>query len=232
MSTNTNCWAFVRWTSSWFFVHMSTMVTRLQINMFEILSDLNQAAPNHLTDDSQTRQLEKPPDHPSLRKVRWCIWLTRLTLVCDVIWYSLVWQHLERLFGLQPPFSLSSCIFFVLIVSPSYFLSCKSLSKTCWVDVRPFLNCLHMQNYINIISNTVPSSSALDKETEDKISHVDGNSSASSSLSVFEGKQEVAPPKKSGILSNFFEARLALAPCLPLQRPTSASGKLEGQTPE
>ena len=60
---------------------------------FEILSDLNQAVPNHLADESQTRQ----PDagrciigHTLLRIVQWCIRLTRLTLVCEVIRYRLV----------------------------------------------------------------------------------------------------------------------------------------------
>ena len=31
---------------------------------FEILSDLNQAVPNHLADENQTRQPDTPPDHP------------------------------------------------------------------------------------------------------------------------------------------------------------------------
>ena len=44
---------------------------------FLVLSDLNQAVPNHLADESQTM-------------VRWCIRLTRLTLVCEVIRYRLV----------------------------------------------------------------------------------------------------------------------------------------------
>ena len=60
---------------------------------FEILSDLNQAVPNHLADESQTRQPDTPPDHPLrilLRMVRWCIRLTCLTLVCEVIRYRLV----------------------------------------------------------------------------------------------------------------------------------------------
>ena len=32
-------------------------------HIFEILSDLNQAVPNHLADESQTRQPDTPPDH-------------------------------------------------------------------------------------------------------------------------------------------------------------------------
>ena len=31
---------------------------------FEILSDLNQAVPNHLADESQTRYPDTPPDGP------------------------------------------------------------------------------------------------------------------------------------------------------------------------
>ena len=44
---------------------------------FFFLSDLNQAVPNHLADAIR-------------RMVRWCIRLTRLTLVCEVIRYRLV----------------------------------------------------------------------------------------------------------------------------------------------
>ena len=36
----------------------------LQKSFFEILSDLNQAVPNHLADESQTRLPDTPPDHP------------------------------------------------------------------------------------------------------------------------------------------------------------------------
>ena len=35
---------------------------------FEILSNLNQAVPNHLADESQTRQPDTPPDHPKKKK--------------------------------------------------------------------------------------------------------------------------------------------------------------------
>ena len=44
------------------------------------MSDLNQAVPNHLAGERQTRQ----------RVVWWCIRRTRLTLVCEVIRYRLV----------------------------------------------------------------------------------------------------------------------------------------------
>ena len=60
-----------------------------------------------------------------LRMVRWCIWLTRLTLVCEVIRYRLVQvrQNLKkRLFGLAARDRLS--LFLPLSFSPSsHFLS-------------------------------------------------------------------------------------------------------------
>ena len=54
--------------------------------------------PNHLADESQTRQPDTPPGHPHrtiltddpVRMARWCIRPTRLTLVCEVIRYHLV----------------------------------------------------------------------------------------------------------------------------------------------
>ena len=68
-----------------------------------------------------------------LRMVRWCIRLTRLTLVCEVIWYRLVQlqvrQNLKkRLFGLaaRNRLSLSLPLSFS---SSSYFLS---FSKQKW----------------------------------------------------------------------------------------------------
>ena len=77
------------------------------IFFFEILSDLSQAVPNHQ------------------KMVRWCIRLTRLTLVCEVIRYRLVQvrQNLKkRLFGLAARNRLS--LFLPLsFSSSSYFLS-------------------------------------------------------------------------------------------------------------
>ena len=35
-----------------------------KVFFFVVLSDLNQAVPNHLADESQTRQPDTPPDHP------------------------------------------------------------------------------------------------------------------------------------------------------------------------
>ena len=35
-----------------------------KVLFFEILSDLNQAVPNHLADESQTRLPDTPPDRP------------------------------------------------------------------------------------------------------------------------------------------------------------------------
>ena len=54
--------------------------------MLKILSDLNQALPNHLTDESRMREPDTPPDHPP----GWCIRRTHLTLVLEKIRYCLV----------------------------------------------------------------------------------------------------------------------------------------------
>ena len=98
---------------------------------FEILSDLNQAVPNHLADESQTRWPDTPPDHPHHRRmVRWCIRLTRLNLVCEVVRYRLVQvrQNLKkRLFGLAARncLSLFSSSFILSFVLLPFFLNTK-----------------------------------------------------------------------------------------------------------
>ena len=88
------------------------------LSFFEILSDLNQAVPNHLAH----------------RWCRWCIRLTRLTLVCEVIQYRLVQvrQNLKKSYSrlaARNRLSLSlplSCLF------SSYFLSFpKQRSLSC-----------------------------------------------------------------------------------------------------
>ena len=75
--------------------------TREVFSFFEILSDLNQAVPNHLAGG---------------RMVRWCVRLTRLTLVCKVIRYRLVQvqQNLKKkmstlIFAMQK-LSLLKCV--------------------------------------------------------------------------------------------------------------------------
>ena len=87
--------------------------------LFLVLSDLNQAVPNHLAGPSSGWS-----GGPVVRMVRWCIRLTRLTLVCEVIRYRLVQvrQNQKRLFGLAARNRLSLSL--PLSFSPlSYFLS-------------------------------------------------------------------------------------------------------------
>ena len=67
---------------------------------------------------------------PSLKKVRWCIRLTRLTLVCEVIRYRLVQvqqnppKKSSRVGGPQSPFSISSSIILFFVLFP-FFLKTK-----------------------------------------------------------------------------------------------------------
>ena len=84
---------------------------------FEILSDLNQAVPNHLADENQTRM------------VRWCIRLTRLTLVCEVIRYRLVQvrQNLKKDFsGWQPAIAFLYLLFHSLLRLTSFLSQYKN----------------------------------------------------------------------------------------------------------
>ena len=58
------------------FVCVNACTIEYLIIFFEILSDLNQAVPNHLADESQTRWPDTPPDHPPFIGVTvgrcWC----------------------------------------------------------------------------------------------------------------------------------------------------------------
>ena len=84
-------------------------------NLLEILSDLNQAVPNHLADESQTR----------------------LTLVCEVIRYRLVQvrQNLKkRLFGLAARNRLS--LFLPLSFSPSSHFLSFSIQKQTYLNEK------------------------------------------------------------------------------------------------
>ena len=68
--------------------------------------------------------------HTLLRMIRWCIRLTRLTLVCEVIKYRLVQvrQNLKkrtfRVGGPQSPFSTSSSFILFFVLLP-FFLNTK-----------------------------------------------------------------------------------------------------------
>ena len=79
--------------------------------------------------------------HTLLRMVRWCIRLTRLTLVCEVIRYRLVQvrQNQKKTFrvgGPQSPFSISSSFILSFVLLP-FFLNTK-MNTSCEPHVNGF----------------------------------------------------------------------------------------------
>ena len=85
--------------------------------------------------------------HTLLRMVRWCIRLTRLTLVCEVIWYRLVQvrQNLKkkRLSGWRPAIAFLYLFLFHSLLRLTSFLSqnknnhkrCRMFSCGKWEEV-------------------------------------------------------------------------------------------------
>ena len=106
---------------------------------FEILSYLNQAVPDHLANESQTRQPDTSPDHPQ-KMIRWCIRLTCLTLICEVIRYRLVqvWQNLKKkknFWGWRPAIAFLYLFLFHSLLCLSSFLSQYKQSILIWPSV-------------------------------------------------------------------------------------------------
>ena len=88
---------------------------------------------------------------PSSRMVRWCIRLTRLTLVCEVIRYRLVQvrQNQKKTFrvgGPQSPFSISSSFILSFVLLP-FFLNTKML-QDCFTCILLHLSSAEHQGMV------------------------------------------------------------------------------------
>ena len=102
---------------------------------FEIMSDLNQAVPN--TSQTRVKHASRirctPPDHP--QAVRWCIRLTHLTLVCEVIrcraWFKSEKKTNKKkdFSGWQPPIAFLYLFLCHSLLRLTSFLSQKVLRE-------------------------------------------------------------------------------------------------------